>query len=169
MAEALVIPSTPVDGVRVLAINRPSKRNALSSKLISVLLEQLSTAAKDNAVRVIIITGTSTYFSAGADIKEISEMDAEAAQGCRYLSNLSDGMRAVRRPLIAAVEGMALGGGFEVALMCALIFASNVGRFGLPEVTLGLIPGAGGTQRLTNVLGKFKGITYYYYYYYCQW
>ncbi|KAH7160488.1 ClpP/crotonase-like domain-containing protein [Dactylonectria estremocensis] len=158
MAEALVIPSTPINGVRVLAINRPNKRNALSGELISVLLEQLATAANDNVVRVIIVTGTSTYFSAGADIKEISEMDAEGARGCRYLSNLCDGMRAVRKPLIAAVEGMALGGGFEVALMCDLIFASNVGRFGLPEITLGLIPGAGGTQRLTNVVGKFKAM-----------
>ncbi|KAF7550328.1 hypothetical protein G7Z17_g5802 [Cylindrodendrum hubeiense] len=158
MTEALIISSTPEKGVRVLAFNRPSKRNALSAELISVFLEQLSVAAKDKAVRVIIITGTSTYFSAGADIKEISEMDAEAARGCRYLSNLCDGMRAVRKPLIAAVEGMALGGGFEVALMCDLIFASNIGRFGLPEVTLGLIPGAGGTQRLTNAVGKFKAM-----------
>ncbi|KAH7136247.1 ClpP/crotonase-like domain-containing protein [Dactylonectria macrodidyma] len=158
MSEHLVIPATPVDGVRVLAINRPGKRNALSSELILVLLKQLSIAAKDSAVRAIIITGSNDCFSAGADIKEISEMDAEAARSCRYLSNLCDEMRAVRKPLIAAVEGVALGGGFEVALMCDLIFASNVGRFGLPEVTLGLIPGAGGTQRLTNAVGKFKAM-----------
>ncbi|KAH6988200.1 ClpP/crotonase-like domain-containing protein [Ilyonectria sp. MPI-CAGE-AT-0026] len=158
MTEELIICSTPVNGVRVLAFNRPTKRNALSAELISVFLEQLSTAATDKAVRVIVITGTSTFFSAGADIKEISEMDAETARGCRYLRNLCDGMRAVCKPLIAAVEGIALGGGFEVALMCDLIFASNIGRFGLPEVTLGLIPGAGGTQRLTNSVGKFKAM-----------
>ncbi|KAK7403897.1 hypothetical protein QQX98_010304, partial [Neonectria punicea] len=88
----------------------------------------------------------------------ISELDAEAARGRRYLADLCAGMRAVRKPLMAAVEGMALGGGFEVALMCDLIFASTASRFGLPEVTIGLIPGAGGTQRLTNALGKFKAM-----------
>ncbi|QPC70683.1 hypothetical protein HYE68_001435 [Fusarium pseudograminearum] len=173
MDQQLILPSTPADGVRVLALNRPSKRNALSQELITVFLEQLKTASKDDGVRVIVITGSSTFFCgmnslhlslpipknrAGADIGEISRLDAEGARDCRYLSDLCTGMQAVRKPLIAAVEGMALGGGFELALMCDLIFAAHDSRFGLPEVSIGLIPGAGGTQRLTNAVGKFKAM-----------
>ncbi|KAK7425593.1 hypothetical protein QQZ08_007916 [Neonectria magnoliae] len=158
MADELVLASTPAEGVRVLAFNRPAKRNALSQDLITVFLQHLLEASRDRAVRAIILTGSSTFFSAGADIKEISELDADAARGRRYLADLCAGMRAVRKPLIAAVEGIALGGGFEVALMCDLIFASTTSRLGLPEVTIGLIPGAGGTQRLTNALGKFKAM-----------
>ncbi|KAF4450791.1 putative enoyl-CoA hydratase precursor, mitochondrial [Fusarium austroafricanum] len=94
----------------------------------------------------------------GADIGEISRLDAEDARRCRYLADLCSGMQAVRKPVIAAVEGMALGGGFELALMCDLIFSAHGSRFGLPEVTIGLIPGAGGTQRLTNAVGKFKAM-----------
>ncbi|CAG1967882.1 unnamed protein product [Fusarium graminearum] len=158
MDQQLILPSTPADGVRVLALNRPSKRNALSQELITVFLEQLKTASQDDGVRVIVITGSSTFFCAGADIGEISRLDAEGARDCRYLSDLCTGMQAVRKPLIAAVEGMALGGGFELALMCDLIFAAHDSRFGLPEVSIGLIPGAGGTQRLTNAVGKFKAM-----------
>ncbi|KAH7233600.1 ClpP/crotonase-like domain-containing protein [Fusarium tricinctum] len=158
MSESLIVASTPLEGVRVLALNRPSKRNALSQELITVFLEQLKTASRDDGVRVIVITGSSTFFCAGADIGEISKLDAESARGCRYLADLCAGMRAVRKPLIAAVEGMALGGGFELALMCDLIFAAHDSRFGLPEVTIGLIPGAGGTQRLTSAVGKFKAM-----------
>ncbi|KAG8672339.1 hypothetical protein FPOAC2_05722 [Fusarium poae] len=158
MDHQLILPSTPADGVRVLALNRPSKRNALSQELITVFLEQLKAASMDDGVRVIVITGSSTFFCAGADIGEISRLDAEGVRDCRYLSDLCTGMQAVRKPLIAAVEGMALGGGFELALMCDLIFAAHDSRFGLPEVTIGLIPGAGGTQRLTNAVGKFKAM-----------
>ncbi|KAM0359600.1 hypothetical protein ACHAP4_003196 [Fusarium culmorum] len=148
MDQQLILPSTPANGVRVLALNRPSKRNALSQELITVFLEQLKTASQDDGVRVIVITGSSTFFCAGADIGEISRLDAEGARYCRYLSDLCTGMQAVRKPLIAAVEGMA----------CDLIFAAHDSRFGLPEVSIGLIPGAGGTQRLTNAVGKFKAM-----------
>lgn len=158
MADELVLATTPAEGVRVLTFNRPAKRNALSQELITVFLHHLSEASRDKAVRAIVVTGSGAFFSAGADIKEISALDGEAARGCRYLADLCAGMRAVRKPLIAAVEGMALGGGFEVALMCDLIFASTTSQFGLPEVTIGLIPGAGGTQRLTNAVGKFKAM-----------
>ncbi|KAF5639991.1 enoyl hydratase [Fusarium tjaetaba] len=180
MEEQLVLASTPADGVRVLALNRPSKRNALSQELITVFLEQLNTASRDDGVRVIVITGSSSFFCGtvpcpthththtlppgtcraltGADIGEISRLDAEDARGCRYLADLCSGMQAVRKPLIAAVEGMALGGGFELALMCDLIFSADGSRFGLPEVKIGLIPGAGGTQRLTNAVGKYKAM-----------
>ncbi|KAF4499379.1 enoyl- hydratase [Fusarium agapanthi] len=163
--QQLVLASTPAGGVRVLALNRPSKRNALSQELITVFLEQLNTASRDDGVRVIVITGSSSFFCGtlpraltGADIGDISRLDAEDARGCRYLADLCSGMQAVRKPLIAAVEGMALGGGFELALMCDLIFSADGSRFGLPEVKIGLIPGAGGTQRLTNAVGKYKAM-----------
>ncbi|KAL2755314.1 hypothetical protein ACRALDRAFT_2041708 [Sodiomyces alcalophilus JCM 7366] len=157
-AENLVTVSTPSDGVRVITFNRPAKRNAFSQELINVFLEALSAASTDKTVRVIVLTGSGGVFSAGADIKEISLLNGEDARQCRYLEDLCAGLGKVRKPLIAAVEGMALGGGFEVALMCDLIFASETSRFGLPEVTIGLIPGAGGTQRLTNAVGKFKAM-----------
>ncbi|KAK3899944.1 ClpP/crotonase-like domain-containing protein [Staphylotrichum tortipilum] len=154
----LVLPSRPCQHVRVLAINRPEKRNALSQELIDRLLEELRDASRDDSVRVIVVTGTDKLFCAGADIKEIASLDSEAANQRRYLEDLCDGVAAVKKPLIAAVEGIAFGGGFEVALMCDLIFASTSAKFGLPEVKIGLIPGAGGTQRLTNAVGKYRAM-----------
>ncbi|KXJ91584.1 ClpP/crotonase-like domain-containing protein [Microdochium bolleyi] len=156
--DELVLVSSPASGVRVLALNRPAKRNALSCALISEFLHKLSNAALDPAVGAIIITGSDTCFSAGADIKEISAMNSEGARKCRYLEDLCSGMAAVRKPVIAALEGLALGGGLELALMCDLIFAGDDCRLGLPEVTIGLIPGAGGTQRLTQALGKYRAM-----------
>ncbi|KAH7305939.1 ClpP/crotonase-like domain-containing protein [Stachybotrys elegans] len=163
MNETLVLSSSPANGVRVLAFNRPTKRNALSQSLIVELLTELEAASNDDTVRAIVITGNDTFFcglqlAAGADIKEIAALDAEAARKCRYLENLCHGLANVRKPLIAAVEGMALGGGFEVALACDMIFASKSARFGLPEISIGLIPGAAGTQRLTSAMGKFKAM-----------
>ncbi|KAI1859545.1 uncharacterized protein JN550_012063 [Neoarthrinium moseri] len=154
----LVLASTPIPKVRVIAFNRPEKRNALSQPLIDQFLQELSSAARDSGIHAIVITGSASVFSAGADIKEIASLDAEAAQRCRYLEDLCNGMQSVRKPLLASVEGMALGGGFEVALMCDLIMTSHQAQFGLPEVKIGLIPGAGGTQRLTNTVGKFKAM-----------
>ncbi|KAH6657079.1 enoyl-CoA hydratase/isomerase [Truncatella angustata] len=154
----LVTSSTPVASVRVIAFDRPNKRNALSQALIDDFLGKLAAARDEIDIKAIVITGNASCFSAGADIKEIAELSTEAAQRGRYLEDLCRGMDATRKPLIAAVEGMALGGGFEVALMCDLILASEKAYFGLPEVKIGLIPGAGGTQRLTNALGKYKAM-----------
>ncbi|KAI0129617.1 ClpP/crotonase-like domain-containing protein [Xylariales sp. AK1849] len=156
--KSLVSANTPVAKVKVIAFNRPEKRNALSQALIDDFLREISAASHDADVNAIVVTGNASCFSAGADIKEIAALDTEAAQRGRYLEDLCKGMAAVRKPLIAAVEGMALGGGFEVALMCDLIMASEEAYFGLPEVTIGLIPGAGGTQRLTNAMGKYKAM-----------
>ncbi|KAK1763499.1 ClpP/crotonase-like domain-containing protein [Phialemonium atrogriseum] len=154
----LVVVSAPTPKVRVLAFNRPEKRNALSQHLIQQFLDELLKASSEPEVRVIVVTGNETAFSAGADIKEIARMDGEGARRCRYLENLCHGMRSIKVPVIAAVEGMALGGGFEVALMCDMIFSSATAKFGFPEVNIGLIPGAGGTQRLTNAVGKFRAM-----------
>ncbi|RYO89610.1 hypothetical protein DL766_000430 [Monosporascus sp. MC13-8B] len=113
----LVLVDTPAEGTRVISFNRVDKRNALSQSLISTFLKQLGEASTDSSVRVIIITGSKSCFSAGADIKEISELDAAEAGKRRYLEDLCLGIKAVRKPILAAIEGIALGGGFEVALM----------------------------------------------------
>ncbi|KAL4991802.1 ClpP/crotonase-like domain-containing protein [Aspergillus falconensis] len=155
----LILASSPCPGVRVLTLNRPAKRNALSQDLINELLLQLEIASNDDGIHSIIITGSNTFFSAGADIKEISKLDAEGARRVRYLEDLCNGLRGIRKPVIGAVEGMALGGGFELALMSDFIVATTASEFRLPEVTIGLIPGAGGTQRLTSVLGKYRAMT----------
>ncbi|KAL2830518.1 ClpP/crotonase-like domain-containing protein [Aspergillus cavernicola] len=154
----LILVSTPLPGIRVCTLNRPTKRNALSQDLINQLLLQLKLASEDQDICSVIITGSGSFFSAGADIKEISQIDAEDAQQIRYLEDLCDGVRNVRKPVIVAVEGKALGGGFELALMADFIVATPAVEFGLPEVTIGLIPGAGGTQRLTSAVGKYRAM-----------
>ncbi|KAF4974002.1 hypothetical protein FZEAL_9046 [Fusarium zealandicum] len=154
----LVMVEFPVQGVEVIVLNRPEKRNALSKLMIKEFLTALLKASSNSDVHVIVIAGSGPCFSAGADIKEIATMDAESARSCRYLEDLCHGMASVRKPILAAVDGPALGGGFELALMCDLIYASERARFVLPEVSLGLIPGAGGTQRLTAALGKYRAM-----------
>ncbi|KAL4885454.1 ClpP/crotonase-like domain-containing protein [Aspergillus karnatakaensis] len=154
----LVLVDATTSGVQVLTLNRPAKRNALSQDLIDELLRQLTVALRDQSVSSVVITGSGGFFSAGADIKEISQLDAEGARRVRYLEDLCDGVRKFRKPLIVAIEGKALGGGFELALMADFIVATPSTEFGLPEVNIGLIPGAGGTQRLTNTLGKYRAM-----------
>ncbi|KAK2752696.1 hypothetical protein FQN54_008074 [Arachnomyces sp. PD_36] len=154
----VVLDSTPRPHTRLLQFNRPQKRNALSQALITSLLRHLSSADQDPDVHVIVITGAGSLFSAGADIKEISQLDANEARRTRYLEDLCHGMSRVRKPLIAAVESMALGGGFELALMCDIIVASQDARFGFPEVNIGLLPGAGGTQRLASLVGQYRAM-----------
>ncbi|KAL4814615.1 ClpP/crotonase-like domain-containing protein [Aspergillus spinulosporus] len=154
----LILASSPCPGVRVLTLNRPAKRNALSHGLITELLLQLQISADDNNIYAIILTGSDKLFSAGADISEISKLDAEGARKIRYLENICDVLRGLRKLVIVAVEGMALGGGFELALMSDFIVATTASEFRLPELKIGLIPGAGGTQRLTSALGKYRAM-----------
>jgi enoyl-CoA hydratase len=141
--------------VALLTINRPAVRNALNSRVLAALREAVHSLAGDPTVRAIVITGEGDQaFSAGADLDELAGLDAEAAR--RLLLAGQDVMRAVElsaKPVIAAVNGWALGGGFELALSCAFIVGSTQARFGLPEVGLGLMPGYGGTQRLPGVTG----------------
>ncbi|KAM4058936.1 enoyl-CoA hydratase/isomerase domain-containing protein [Hirsutella rhossiliensis] len=154
----LVQATSPADGVRVISFNRPAKRNALSSQLIAAFLDSLAGASQDSAVKVIVVTGNGPFFSAGADLNDIAALDSAGARSCRYLEDLCNGMAAVRKPVVAAVNGPALGGGFEVALMCDLIIAAKSAYFALPETQKGLIPGAGGTQRLTAAVGKYRAM-----------
>jgi enoyl-CoA hydratase len=139
--------------VGVVTLDRPKQLNALAGPLMRELVEALESHDADPAVRAIVITGGPTVFAAGADIKEMSEA-TPVDMLVRNNIGLFDRIKKITKPLIAAVAGYALGGGCELAMLCDIIVAGENARFGQPEINIGLIPGAGGTQRLTRALGK---------------
>jgi len=143
------------DGITTLTINRPQVLNALNSNVVRELESALSELDLDAAVRVVVLTGAGEKaFVAGADIKEMSAMSAfEAHDLARRGQQLMLLINSMRKPVIAAVNGYALGGGFELALACDFIYASGNAKFGFPEVGLGIIPGFGGTQNLARLIG----------------
>lgn len=148
---------TKENKISVITINRPSNLNALNSKTIQELSEAFENLEKDPEVRVIILTGSGEKsFVAGADIKEFSDFgQKEAEELARNGHNsLFNKIENLSKPVIAAVNGFALGGGLELAMACHIRYASENAKLGLPEVTLGLIPGYGGTQRLPKLVGK---------------
>ncbi|MNH92458.1 putative enoyl-CoA hydratase echA8 [compost metagenome] len=143
--------------VAIITLNRPKALNALNSVVMTELTAALSAYDKDESVAVVVLTGSEKAFAAGADIKEMQSLDFVDA----YLGDFISGWDAVasfRKPLIAAVSGFALGGGCELAMMCDFIIASDTAKFGQPEITLGVIPGMGGSQRLTRAVGKAKAM-----------
>ena len=143
--------------VGVVTLNRPQALNALFTPLVSERVLALEALDADPEIRAIVLTGGERVFAAGADLKEMSTQDAVQA----LLNNRIaywDRVRRIAKPLIAAVSGYALGGGCELAMLCDMIVASETARFGQPEINVGLIPGAGGTQRLTRTVGKFKAM-----------
>lgn len=145
------------DGWAQLTLNRPEARNALNTSLLAQLADVLDRLAQDAHCRAVLITGTGGHFAAGADITEIEgKSSAEGAVDPRkgYWSRIS----AFPKPIIAAVDGFCLGGGFELALMTDGIVAGETARFGLPETTLGLMPGAGGGQRLLALVGRMRAL-----------
>lgn len=145
-------------GIATITIDRPPV-NALDVHLLQVLSEALEAAVEDAGVRVILFTGTGTRFVAGADIKTLQGLSPEsAADFVRTIQGTFDLIEAAPKPTIAVINGDALGGGLELALACDIRFAATNARLGLPEIRLGLIPGAGGTQRLTEVLGRSRAL-----------
>ncbi|KAI0596768.1 ClpP/crotonase-like domain-containing protein [Biscogniauxia sp. FL1348] len=147
------------EAVAIVQLNRPPKRNALTQSMINQLCAVLAHLDRDEAVRAVVIMGTRKgAFCAGADISELTRLSAAEAHQRRFLADLNAAFDNFSKPVIAAVEGLALGGGFEVVLGCDIIYAAENATFGLPEVSIGTIPGAGGTQRLTRALGKFKAM-----------
>ena len=141
------------DQVGLITLNRPDAMNALNGTLMTELIAVLNTFDADDAIRAIVIAGNKRAFAAGADIKEMSEASAVEMMTGSFVE-LFDDIRSIKKPIIAAVSGYALGGGCELAMSCDMIVASEKAKFGQPEVTLGVIPGAGGTQRLTLAVGK---------------
>ncbi len=139
--------------VGIVRLNRPEARNAFNQLLLREMFEALEAFDRDDEIHALVLTGDDKAFAAGADIKEMAEASPfEMIQGRRV--EVFDRMRLIRKPVIAAVSGWALGGGCEAALACDLIVASETAKFGQPEITIGVIPGAGGTQRLARLLGK---------------
>ena len=141
------------DNIGLITINRPQALNALNHTLMTELMDALDIFDKNETIGAMVITGSEKAFAAGADIKEMADKSALQMTHEDHISVFGK-IRAVRKPVIAAVSGWALGGGFELALSCDMIIASDTAKFGLPEITLGVIPGAGGTQRLVRAVGK---------------
>jgi enoyl-CoA hydratase/carnithine racemase len=143
------------NSTRIIELNRPKFLNALCPPLIEDLNDALKAADKSSEVRSIIITGNKKAFAAGADIKDMLDKKLSEMIMNKYLESWNK-ISSIQKPIIAAVSGYALGGGFELALMCDIIIATRDAQFGLPELKLGTIPGAGGTQRLLREIGKSK-------------
>ncbi|MBA3856106.1 MAG: enoyl-CoA hydratase [Cyanobacteria bacterium PR.3.49] len=145
------------DQIGIVTLNRPTVLNALSHDLMDELVKALEEFDKDENIRVIILTGSERAFAAGADIKEMSdETTISILNKDRFAT--WDRVRNIKKPIIAAVSGFALGGGCELVMTCDMIVASETAQFGQPEINIGVIPGAGGTQRLTRVVGKHKAM-----------
>jgi len=139
--------------VLLLTLNRPAARNALNNVLLSELATTLEAAADDREISVCVISGNERFFAAGADLNEMAEKDLAATLN-DIRPQLWGRINAFSKPLISAVNGYALGAGCELALLCDVVIAGENARFGLPEITLGIMPGAGGTQRLIRSVGK---------------
>jgi len=145
------------DPIAIVTLNRPQQLNALSYDLVKDLSLAMQELDHDDQVRAIIVTGGDKVFAAGADIKEMADQgpfDARIQERLAY----RDRINHITKPVIAAVSGFALGGGCELAMSCDIIIASETARFGQPEVNLGIIPGSGGTQRLTATVGKYRAM-----------
>jgi len=139
--------------VGLITFNRPQAMNALNNQLMRELMEALDAFDKNDAIGAMVITGNEKAFAAGADIKEMAGKSIEQMMDTDHIAVFGR-IRTIRKPVIAAVSGWALGGGCEVALSCDMIVASKSAKFGQPEINIGVIPGAGGTQRLTRAVGK---------------
>jgi len=143
--------------VGLITLNRPKALNALNDALIGELAQAVDAFEADSQIGCIVITGSEKAFAAGADIKEMADKSFIEAFGDDFIGKWQR-IAAARKPVIAAVAGYALGGGCELAMMCDFILAGDNARFGQPEITIGTIPGAGGTQRLTRLVGKSKAM-----------
>ena len=146
---------TETDGpVAIVRLNRPEALNALNSQITAELRQALDQFEADNTIHAIVLTGSDRAFAAGADIKEIQNKTSPDVYEEEFITRNWERAASCRKPLIAAVAGHAVGGGCELALMCDIIIAADTARFALPETKIGVIPGAGGTQRLTRIVGK---------------
>src|SRR6516164_1392438 len=144
--------------VGLITLNRPVALNALNAALISELGSALDEFEGDAEIAAIVLTGTDKAFAAGADVKEMVSKSYPEIYGEDFITRGWERVGQCRKPVIAAVAGFALGGGCEIAMMCDIVIAADTARFGQPEITLGTMPGAGGTQRLPRFIGKAKAM-----------
>ena len=149
---------TEAEKIGVITLNRPQALNALNDQLMDELGQALLAFDADAAIGCILVTGSEKAFAAGADISAMAGYSFADAFGGDFITRNWETMRRVRKPVIAAVNGYALGGGCELAMMCDFIIAGDSAKFGQPEIKLGIIPGAGGTQRLPRAVGKAKAM-----------
>jgi enoyl-CoA hydratase len=150
---------TEVNGpVGIATLNRPDALNALNTALLDELADALEAWDRGIEVRCMIVTGSERAFAAGADIKEMAPKSFSQMYRENLFADQFDRIARVRKPIIAAVAGHALGGGCELALICDFVIAADTAKFGQPEITLGIMPGLGGTQRLTRIVGKSKAM-----------
>lgn len=143
--------------IAVVTIDRPKRRNALNLEVKYLLADVVDELAADDAVRVIVLTGANGVFVAGTDIDEMATM-SPTEHTLRVTDGVFKALRRCPKPLIAAVESYALGGGCELALICDMIIAGETARFGQPEIRVGIMPGAGGTQRLVGTIGRYRAM-----------
>jgi enoyl-CoA hydratase len=146
------------DAVGIVTLNRPQALNALNAALIAELGAAFDELESDAAIGAIVLTGNDKAFAAGADIKEMADKTYMQAYAEDFITQGWERVAQCRKPVVAAVGGVALGGGCEVAMMCDIVIASETARFGQPEINLGTMPGAGGTQRLPRFIGKAKAM-----------
>ncbi|GIK85163.1 MAG: enoyl-CoA hydratase [Betaproteobacteria bacterium] len=146
------------DRVAIVTLHRPQRLNALNDALAAELATALRAFDDDSGISVIVVTGSEKAFAAGADIGAMADWGYAKVYGDDYITKNYEALRTVRKPVIAAVAGYALGGGCELAMMCDLIVAADTAKFGQPEVTIGTMPGMGGTQRLPRAVGKAKAM-----------
>lgn len=152
MTYEMILTEKAAEGVGLVRLNRPQALNALNSQITREIFDALEAFDRDDSVGSMVLTGSDKAFAAGADIKQM--LDVTAVE--MMTDDFTDWSRLMRigKPVIAAVSGWALGGGCEMAMMCDMIVASETAKFGQPEITIGIMPGAGGTQRLTRAVGK---------------
>ena len=158
MAYEFITTRTEAGKVGIITLNRPKQLNALSGELMRELGRALKDYDADHAIGCIVITGSEKAFAAGADIGAMATYTFADVYRDDYITRDWETLRSIRKPVIAAVSGFALGGGCELAMMCDFIIAADNARFGQPEIKLGVIPGSGGTQRLPRAVGKAKAM-----------
>ncbi len=158
MAYETIEVRTEGEKVGIITLNRPKQLNALNDQLMNELGEALKAFDADEKIGCMIITGSEKAFAAGADIGAMAKYSFADAYKGDYITRNWEAIRSIRKPVIAAVSGFALGGGCELAMMCDFIIAADNAKFGQPEIKLGVIPGAGGTQRLPRAVGKSKAM-----------
>lgn len=158
MAYEMIEVRVEADKVGIITLNRPKQLNALNDQLMNELGQALQAFDADEAIGCMIITGSEKAFAAGADIGAMAKYSFADAYKGDYITRNWETIRSIRKPVIAAVSGFALGGGCELAMMCDFIIAAETAKFGQPEVKLGVVPGAGGSQRLPRAVGKSKAM-----------